>query len=142
MNTAVSAVMELVNELYGFAERGERSAQAARVAREAVEATVVMLSPFAPHTMEELWQMYGHRDGLAATRWPAHDPEVARAELLVIPVQVNGKLRGRISAAPGSPDEELERQALADANVRAHTQGKSIHKVVIAKDRLVSIVVR
>jgi leucyl-tRNA synthetase len=142
MNTAVSAVMELVNELYGFAERGERSAQAARVAREAVEATVVMLSPFAPHTMEELWQMYGHRDGLAAARWPAHDPEVARAELLVIPVQVNGKLRGRISAAPGSPDEELERQALADANVRAHTQGKSIHKVVIAKDRLVSIVVR
>jgi leucyl-tRNA synthetase len=142
MNTAVSAVMELVNELYGFAERGKRSAQAARVAREAVEATVVMLSPFAPHTMEELWQMYGHRDGLAAARWPAHDPEVARAELLVIPVQVNGKLRGRISAAPGSPDEELERQALADANVRAHTQGKSIHKVVIAKDRLVSIVVR
>ncbi len=105
--------------------RGERSAQAARVAREAVEATIVMLSPFAPHTMEELWQMYGHRDGLAAARWPAHDPEVAKAELLVIPVQVNGKLRGRISAAPGSPDEELERLALADANVRAHTEGKS-----------------
>jgi leucyl-tRNA synthetase len=141
MNTAVSAIMELVNELYGFAEKGERSAQAGRVAREAIEATIVMLSPFAPHTMEELWQMYGHHDGLAAATWPTYQPEIAKAELLVIPVQVNGKLRGRISAAPGSPDEELERQALADANVRAHTQGKTVRKVVIAKDRLVSIVV-
>src|SRR5215510_3932981 len=64
MNTAVSAVMELVNELYAFTEKGERSTQAGRVAREAVESAIVMLSPFAPHTMEELWQMYGHADGL------------------------------------------------------------------------------
>jgi leucyl-tRNA synthetase len=85
--------------------------------------------------------MYGHQDGLAAATWPTYDPEVAKAELLVIPVQVNGKLRGRISAAPGSPDAELERLALADANVRAHTGDKTIRKVVIAKDRLVSIVV-
>ncbi len=141
MNTAVSAVRELINELYLFAEKGERSAQAERVGREAVEAAIIMLSPFAPHTMEELWQMYGHQEGLAAATWPAYDPEVAKAELLVIPVQVNGKLRGRISAAPGSPDAELERLALADANVRAHTEDKTIRKVVIAKDRLVSIVV-
>ena len=64
MNTAVSAMMELVNELYAFTEKGERSAQAARVAREAIEALIVMLSPFAPHTAEELWQMYGHAEGL------------------------------------------------------------------------------
>jgi leucyl-tRNA synthetase len=140
MNTAVSAMMELVNELYSFAEKGERSAQAPRVAREAIESLIVMLSPFAPHTMEELWQMYGHTDGLAAARWPIHDADVAKAELLVIPVQVNGKLRGRISAAPGTHDSELEQLALADPNVRAHTEGKTIRKIVIAKDRLINIV--
>ena len=60
MNTAVSAMMELVNELYAFTDKGERSAQAPKVAREAIESLIVMLSPFAPHTMEELWEMYGH----------------------------------------------------------------------------------
>jgi leucyl-tRNA synthetase len=141
MNTAVSSIMELINDLYGFAEKGERSTQAGRVAREALETAIVMLSPFAPHTMEELWQMYGHPEGLAGARWPVHDPEVAKAELLVIPVQVNGKLRGRISVAPGAADAELERLALADSNVQAHTEGRTVRKVVIAKDRLVSIVV-
>ncbi len=141
MNTAVSAMMELVNELYLFTDKGERSAQAPRVAREAVEALVVMLSPFAPHTMEELWQMYGHADGLAGAAWPAFDANVAKAEELEIPVQVNGKLRGRVTAAPDIDDKALEALALADPNVQAHITGKTIKKVVIAKGRLVSIVV-
>ena len=151
MNTAVSAMMELVNELYAFTDKsssakategkGERSAQAARVAREAIEALIVMLSPFAPHTMEELWQMYGHPDGLAVAAWPVFDAQVARAEELEIPVQVNGKLRGRVVAAPDIDDKALEALALADPNVQAHIAGKAIKKVVIAKGRLVSIVV-
>jgi len=141
MNTAVSAMMELVNELYLFTDKAERSAQAPKVAREAIEALVVMLSPFAPHTTEELWQMYGHADGLAGAAWPVFDAEVARAEELEIPVQVNGKLRGRVTAAPDIDDAALEALALADANVQAHTSGKTIKKVVIAKGRLVSIVV-
>ncbi len=141
MNTAVSAMMELVNELYAFTDKGERSAQAERVAREAVESLIVMLSPFAPHTMEELWEMYGHQGGLAAAGWPAYDAEVARAEALVIPVQVNGKLRGRVTVSPETPDAELEALALADPAVQVHTAGKTVKKVVIAKGRLVSIVV-
>jgi leucyl-tRNA synthetase len=141
MNTAVSAMMELVNELYLFTDKGERSAQAPKVAREAVEALMVMLSPFAPHTMEELWQMYGHADGLAGARWPSFDADVARAEELEIPVQVNGKLRGRVTAAPDIADQDLEALALADPHVQAHIAGKTIKKVVIAKGRLVSIVV-
>jgi len=141
MNTAVSAMMELVNELYAFTEKGERSAQAARVAREAVESLIVMLSPFAPHTTEELWQMYGHADGLGATRWPASDAEVAKAEELEIPVQVNGKLRGVVKVPPTVTDAELEKIALADANVQSHIAGKTVRKVVIVKSRLVSIVV-
>jgi len=141
MNTAVSAMMELVNELYSFTEKGERSAQAAKVAREAVESLIVMLSPFAPHTMEELWEMYGHQSGLIAARWPSFEAEVAKAEELEIPVQVNGKLRGVVRVPPGIADAELEKIALADPNVKAHTAGKTIKKVVIVKGRLVSIVV-
>jgi leucyl-tRNA synthetase len=141
MNTAVSAMMELVNELYAFTDKGERSAHAPRVAREAIEAVVVMLSPFAPHTMEELWGMYGHADGLGQADWPVFDAAVAKAEELEIPVQVNGKLRARVLAAPDIDDKDLEALALADANVQAHVAGKTIKKVVIAKGRLVSIVV-
>jgi leucyl-tRNA synthetase len=141
LNTAVSAMMELVNELYAFAEKGERSAQAPRVAREAIESLIVMLSPFAPHTMEELWQRYGHADGLAGADWPAFNAEAAKAELIEIPIQVNGKLRGHVTVAPDVSDAELERLALADANVQAHVAGKTLKKVVIVKGRLVSIVV-
>jgi leucyl-tRNA synthetase len=151
MNTAVSAMMELVNELYAFTEKvqrsasakatADRSAQAARVAREAIEALVVMLSPFAPHTMEELWQMYGHADGLIAAHWPSFDAEVAKAEELEIPVQVNGKLRGVVKVPPTITDAELEKVALADAHVQVHIAGRTIRKVVIVKSRLVSIVV-
>jgi leucyl-tRNA synthetase len=142
MNTAVSAMMELVNELYAFTERkGEHSAQAARVAREAVESLIVMLSPYAPHTMEELWQMYGHREGLASARWPAFDAEVAKAEELEIPVQVNGKLRGVVRVPPAIDDTSLEQIALSDPNVQVHIAGKTVRKVVIVKGRLVSIVV-
>jgi leucyl-tRNA synthetase len=161
MNTAVSAMMELVNELYAFTEKssaakasasakatadkaedeGERSAQAPKVAREAIESLIVMLSPFAPHTMEELWEMYGHSGGLIAASWPAFDAEVAKAEELEIPVQVNGKLRGVVRVPSGIGDAELEKIALADANVQAHIAGKTVKKVVIVKGRLVSIVV-
>jgi leucyl-tRNA synthetase len=141
MNTAVSAMMELVNELYAFTDKGERSAQAGRVAREAVASLIVMLSPFAPHTMEELWQMYGHGDGLSAAQWPSFDADVAKAEELEIPVQVNGKLRGVVKVPPTIADAELEKIALADPNVQAHIAGKTVKKVVIVKSRLVSIVV-
>ena len=141
MNTAVSAMMELVNELYLFTDKGERSPQAAKVAREAIEALIVMLSPFSPHTMEELWQMYGHAEGLAGASWPAFDATVAKVEELEIPVQVNGKLRGRVTVAPDIDDQALEALALADPHVQAHIAGKTIRKVVIAKGRLVSVVV-
>jgi leucyl-tRNA synthetase len=142
MNTAVSAMMELVNEFYAFTDKGERSAQAGKVAREAVEALMVMLSPFAPHTMEELWQMYGHADGLIAAKWPAFDAEAAKAEELEMPLQVNGKLRDVIRVSPSITDEELTALALANANVQAHTAGKTVTNVKIVKGRLVSIVAK
>ena len=142
MNTAVSAMMELVNDLYAFTEKGTRTPQAGLVAAEAIESLVVMLSPFAPHTAEELWERYGHVGGLASAAWPTFDADVARAETVVIPVQVNGKVRGRIPVDPEATDREMEALALADPDVQPYLKDREVTKVVVAKGRLVSIVVR
>jgi leucyl-tRNA synthetase len=153
-------MMELVNELYAFSEqtltgapgkRGdedvEHAGEAERreticVVRESVEALVRMLAPFAPHTAEELWDRYGHGDGLGRASWPRFDPDVARAEEVVIPVQVNGKVRSRIAASPDAADAELEQLALADPGVQPYLKDREVTKVVVARGRLVSIVVR
>jgi leucyl-tRNA synthetase len=158
-NTAVSAMMELVNDLYAFSEKTLTGAPGKRmddeiehvgeterreticVLRESLEVLVRMLAPFAPHTAEELWQMLGHETTLAAASWPAFNADVAKADEVVIPVQVNGKVRGRLTVAPDIMEAELERLALADPAVQVHTAGKTVKKVVVAKGRLVSIVV-
>ena len=112
------------------------------VLTEAVEALVLMLSPFAPHMAEELWELLGHPDGVVAAGWPAADAAVAAEEAIVVPVQVNGKVRGRVSVPAGIDEASLEAAALADPAIQAHTAGKTIVKVVVAKGRLVSIVVK
>jgi leucyl-tRNA synthetase len=159
-NTAVSAMMELVNELYAFSERtttgppGRRADEdvaqvgvAERreticVVREATEALVRLLSPFAPHTAEEMWERLGHDTTLAVAAWPAYDAAVAKAEEIVVPVQVNGKVRSRLTVPADASEQELERLALADPAVQTHTTGKTVKKVVVAKGRLVSLVVQ
>jgi leucyl-tRNA synthetase len=141
LNTAVSAMMELVNALYAFSDGADAGPDSAPVVREAIEALVRMLSPFAPHTCEELWEMLGHRDGLMQAAWPEFNAEVARAEEIVIPVQVNGKVRSRLTVPAESSEKELEEMALADPAVIAHLSGKQVKKVVVAKGRLVSLVV-
>jgi leucyl-tRNA synthetase len=160
MNTAVSAMMELVNDLYAFSETTvtggptrrsdedvEHVGQAERketicVMREAAEVLVRVLAPFAPHTAEELWERLGHEDGLAAAAWPTFKAEVAKAEEIVVPVQVNGKVRGRLTVPVDTSEQALERLALADPHVQAHIGGKTVKKVVVAKGRLVSVVVQ
>jgi leucyl-tRNA synthetase len=141
LNTAVSAMMELVNELYAFGDAAAARPQSAAVVGEAIEALVRMLSPFAPHTCEELWEMLGHREGLTCAPWPEFNAAAARAEEVVIPVQVNGKVRSRLTVPAESSEKELERLALADPAVIAHLAGKQVKKVVVAKGRLVSLVV-
>jgi leucyl-tRNA synthetase len=155
LNTAVSSLMVLVNELYSFSEGTAHGAptrneppvgrierpQTLAVLREAIDALVVMISPFAPHTAEELWQMLGHPEGLAAATWPSFDPEVAKAEEVTVPVQVNGKLRARVTAPADASEDQLRELALAHEAVRTHTSGKTIRKVVVAKGPLVSVVV-
>jgi leucyl-tRNA synthetase len=159
-NTAVSAMMELVNDLYAFSERTATGAPGRRadaalshagemerreticVMREALEALIRLLAPFAPHTAEEMWEILGHRMSLAVATWPAYDASVARAEEIVVPVQINGKVRSRLTVSAASSELELERLALADPAIQSYTTGKTVKKVVVAKGRLVSLVVQ
>ncbi len=109
LNTVISALMELVNAMYAFGEavQGDARPQSAAVLREAIEALVLMLSPFAPHTAEELWDMTGHAGGLASVSWPSFDEVVAKAEEIVVPVQVNGKVRARLTVPAGLAEADL-----------------------------------
>jgi leucyl-tRNA synthetase len=156
LNTAVSSLMELVNELYTFsgdhsqhgapskneppAGKVERP-QTIAALREALEALVRMISPFAPHTAEELWQMLGHGGGLAMAAWPEFDAAVAKADEVVVPVQINGKIRARLTTPADIAEDELLKLALADPAVMTYTNGKTVRKALVAKGPLVSIVV-
>jgi leucyl-tRNA synthetase len=145
-NTPVAALMELSNALYDFKVEPE-TASAADVSaiREATEALVLMLTPFAPHTAEELYsQIAGNADGILANeaRFPEYRAELAKADEIEIPVQINGKLRARVLASPDASNETLEKLALADAKVTEHTDGKQIVKIVVVPKRLVNIVVK
>jgi leucyl-tRNA synthetase len=159
LNTAVSALMELVNELYAFSEQTltggpsrrsdedvEHAGEPERpetiaVVREALESLILMLAPFAPHTAEELWCMLGHETSVSSASWPAFDAAVAKADEITVPVQVNGKLRGRLTVPAETTEGELETLALADPGITPHLAGKAVKKVVVVKGRLVSIVV-
>jgi len=158
LNTAVSGLMELVNELYAFCggpgcsmigrDADDAGAvgtpvrsETVSVVKEAVEALVLMISPFTPHMAEELWERLGHAGGVVAAGWPAFDEAVARAEQIVVPVQVNGKVRSRLTVPAGTADAELEKLALADPQVMKYLDGKIVKKTVVVNGKLVSIVV-
>ena len=158
LNTAVSGLMELVNGLYAFCSRTgclrvgrdseetvgliERPATVA-VLKEAIEGLVRMLSPFTPHMAEELWERLGHPGSVAEAGWPDFEESVAKAEEIVVPVQVNGKLRARLTVPANTSDDQLREAALSDPQVAKHLKGKTVGKVVVAggQARLVSIVV-
>lgn len=145
-NTSVAALMELLNALGDFdVTPANANASDTFAVREALGALVVMLTPFAPHAAEEMWEGLGHVGGILhgeAARWPVANQELARKEELEIPVQINGKLRARISATPDTTEEELRAAALADEKVRSWMDGREIVKVIVVPRRLVNIVVR
>ena len=109
---------------------------------EAVDALMRMLAPFAPHTGEELWEMLGRKGGLSATSWPAFDAEVAKADEIVVPVQINGKVRSRLTPWPPERPSPSSKRWRWPIRRSRHTQGKTVKKVVIAKGKLVSLVVQ
>jgi leucyl-tRNA synthetase len=145
LNTSVAALMQLFNQIVDFnADPARASEEDAFAIREALESLVIMLAPFAPHAAEEMWEGLCHAGGLLSEtpRWPAADPELARREELEIPIQVNGKLRSRVIAAPDVSEEDLRTSALADERVRALIDGHEVVKVIVVPRRLVNIVIR
>jgi leucyl-tRNA synthetase len=145
LNTNVAALMELSNAIGEFnVDPAAAAAADVFAVREAIEGLVVMLAPFSPHVAEEMWESLGHEGGLvqAAAVWPQADPELARKEELEIPVQVNGKLRARVVAAPDITESELRALALADSKVQSFVEGHQIVKVIVVPQRLVNVVVK
>jgi len=130
-NTAIAAMMEYVNELR---EQGAGS-------RELVEPLVAMLAPYAPHIAEELWEVLGHKETVFAARWPAFDEKLASAGDVEIAVQVNGKLRSRLTVPRGTPEKDVLDRALADEAVKKLVDGQKLKKVIYVQDRLVNLVV-
>jgi leucyl-tRNA synthetase len=145
-NTPVAALMELSNAIGDIGVEPENAGESDIFAvREAITALVLMLTPFAPHTAEELFSiLVGNERGLLANaaRFPESNDELAKADEIEIPVQVNGKLRSRVMAVPGTPRDELEMMALADEKVKEHTSGKTVANVIVVADRLVNVVVK
>ena len=131
-NTAIARMMEFVNF---FTRESVRP-------RSVMETFVLLLSPFAPHICEELWSALGHAQSLAYEPWPGYDESLTADAVLEIPVQVNGKLRGKLRVPASISEKELLAAARADAKVRPWLQGKTIHKEVVVPGRLVNLVVR
>ena len=139
-NTAISAIMGLVNAARQYAARAEAGPEKAWCLKQALETTTRLLAPFAPHLAEELWERLGHPGGLAATPWPAADAAIAQADEIVVVVQVDGRLRARL-VLPRSADEAAMRAAaLADPRVTRWLNGRTPGKVVVVPGRLVNIV--
>jgi leucyl-tRNA synthetase len=139
LNTAVSALIELVNELYRLEPEVEKGEQRP-VLREALETLVLLLAPFAPHMAEELWMRLGRRFSVVDRPWPAADPAVAREEEIELAVQVNGKVRERITIPLGTMEDDIRARALEA--VTHHLDGKQVAKVVVVPGRLVNVVVK
>ena len=142
-NTAVSSIMELVNEIYTFQTElhDETSRQ---ILRESLEIVVRLLSPFAPHLCEELWSQMGHEEILATTPWRDHDPDAVQLDVIPIVVQVNGKLRANLMVAKdvAGVQDALVQMALKDSKVAAHIGDKPIVKTIVVPGRLVNFVVK
>ncbi|MBF0622029.1 MAG: leucine--tRNA ligase [Magnetococcales bacterium] len=144
LNTGIAAVMELMNEVspvLSKAAEGTLTGETAAVLREVAERSVVLLNPYVPHMTEELWeQVLKHETPLSESSWPLIDPDALVQETMTIVVQVNGKLRGRLTVPVGLDQEQLKEMALAEEKVQPHTEGKTIRKVIVVPGRLINIV--
>ena len=102
---------------------------------------MLLLSPFAPHLAEELWHALGHEQTLAYEPWPKFDPALTKADEIEVPVQINGKVRSKVTVPADIDEEALEAAALADPSVQASIAGKTVRKVIVVPGKLVNIVV-
>lgn len=132
LNTAIAGIMEYVNYLYGIG--------VGNITRDAIEALLIVLSPFAPHVVEELWKDIGHGESILKTKWPTYDPALIQEETVLVVVQVNGKLRDRLEVPVDADEETVKEAGLASDKVKPHVDGKTIRKVIYVPGRILNIV--
>ena len=138
-NTAIAALMELINDLYKYKELEDRNDA---VIKEAIKAVVVILAPFAPHLGEELWLMIGKEASVFDIGWPDYDKSAIQLDEVEIIVQVNGKVRNKINAPVGIDQDVMKNLALNDEKIKEFIEGKNVVKVIAIPSKLVNIVVK
>jgi len=129
-NTAISRLMEFVNYFTGQDQRPINC----------MEDFVLLLSPMAPHICEEMWRALGHSESLAYANWPALDPKYVQESVIEMPVQINGKVRGRIAVPVDAGQAQIEQTALSDPRVTKYLEGASVRKVIVVPRKLINIV--
>jgi leucyl-tRNA synthetase len=138
-NTMLASLMELTNYLGKALEAGRAEASAYR---DAIDSLLLLLAPTTPHLAEELWTRLGHPYSIHNQPWPQYDPELAREEEVTLVIQVNGKLRDRVSVSASIPEAEARELALSRERVQAHLLGKTVAQVIFVPGRLVNVVAR
>jgi leucyl-tRNA synthetase len=139
-NTAIAAMMEMVNEMYDYTADGVDKKQLT-VLRSAIDALTLLMAPFAPHFSDEIWESLGNRGSTANAAWPLYNPEAIVLSEITVVVQVNGKMRSKLMLPAGTSDRDIEAAALADPKVMEYTNGKTPKKVIVVQGKLVNVVV-
>ena len=139
-NTAISAIMELVNACYAM-DGTQNDPMEGPVKRFTMEVVVLLLSPIIPHLSEELWEAMGREESILLAPWPTYREDALVKDDLLIVVQVNGKLRSRFTVSPDADEETLKSVALKDERIQKFIHGKSIKKVIVVQGKLVNIVI-
>jgi len=140
LNTAISSIMEFFNQIKKERQDLRRNHEGKKILYEAMEKLILLLSPFAPHVCEELWERMGHKTFLIRTSWPSFDPRFAREEKVTIVVQINGKLRDKFEAARDLPEEQIRERTLGLSRIQNLIEEKEVKKIIYIKNRLVNIV--
>jgi len=145
-NTAIAAVMEFVNHLYAFRDSWvflkDNSDGARAIVRESFDTLILLLSPFAPHIAEEMWLLLGHETSIVQVEWPVFNKDFTTTEELLIVVQLNGKVRQRITVSASASQEDIKSLALNDSKIKEQTKDREIKKVIVVPGKLVNIVVK
>ena len=137
-NTAISAVMELVNTMYTYKHHSNDDG----LSKQVYETIVLLLSPFTPHLCEEIWNILGHNDCVSVAQWPKYDEKYIKQDTIEIPVQVNGKLKGKVNIDVSADEQTIKNIVLSDEKLKAIFEGKNIVKFIYVKNKIINLVVK
>ncbi|MFA7074994.1 MAG: class I tRNA ligase family protein, partial [Endomicrobiaceae bacterium] len=138
LNTAISSIMELVNVMYVYKHHGNDDG----LSRQVYEKIILLLTPFTPHLCEEIWSLTGHKDCVSSSKWPSYDEKYIKQDVLEIPVQLNGRLKGKISVNVSAKEEEIKNLILQNDKFKNLFIGKTIVKFIYVQSKIINIVVK